>query len=326
MSIAAIPSNNSFYHNVRTNLTPSKIALGAVVSWGAYQAYQNQELIYNSLNMWGVAGVGLTFFIVTSVKKYCKNPVVNPNRSVFNNMGEARKSGLKIAIFLGRQNDQSTPVEKGYTWFSLDQEVNPEADTTHHIQIDFNDPEKMQEIPLADKIVVDVSVIKFFKVSPWDCLAQRLVKNADSELIVESWKHMGSIVDKPHVQIDPQNATLIKTIGSELRYLQAIDDTFETCAKGERGQEVNTKFSSKVQEESRDGAFELDKQEIRQIKLEILEELDALPEREGLQALLEGIHQYLFTLFNNVERVKGPYPYLDHSHQVEYWVARHPKG
>ncbi len=145
----------------------------------------------------------------------------------------ARSQGTQTALFLGRTNDQSMPVEEGWAWFSLDEHMEPE-NRGHHLQINFNEPEIMQKIHnLFDKVVVDCSVIKFFHDSPWDALQPLLFKDKSSELIVET--HRGNSISQ-NLLIDGRKAWLQVPFGLsesersnyDCQFLDAIGEYLET--------------------------------------------------------------------------------------------------
>ena len=81
------------------------------------------------------------------------------------------------------------PKDDGYVWFTVDclfsssQELN-NVRLNRHLLVDLNEPTQLNKIKnLADKVVVDVSVLKFFN-KPWDQMGE-LLFDKNSVLITE---------------------------------------------------------------------------------------------------------------------------------------------
>jgi hypothetical protein len=251
--------------------------------------------------------------------------------TVIDRVRKSREEGLHTALFVGRTNDQPMPDEKGCAWFSLD--LNRETgNSSHHLQIDFNDSKVMQKIHhLFDKVVVDWSVIKFFEGSPWDNLHPLLFKHESSQLIVES--DIGIYMSGEDLKFDGRAATMTIPWSDDIKFCHEENEAFNTW-KETIGQEKADNESclflqnlpkSEIEEQRRLNHGKNDGLEL-EFKRYILK-------REGLEPkpvdhrpeLLRAICDYLLTLFHHVELKNTSYPYQSEGRPVDYWVARHPK-
>ncbi len=109
--------------------------------------------------------------------------------TVLEQIKQAKAAGLKVGLFVARREDQTIPQEKGWLWLSLDEQMNqPFNPLRPHLKIDFNNRDQMQTInQLFNKVVVDLSVIKFFNrdKNPWEELRKLLIRHRSSKLITE---------------------------------------------------------------------------------------------------------------------------------------------
>jgi hypothetical protein len=100
---------------------------------------------------------------------------------------EAQKKGLKLALFVGREAEQSIPDETGWVWCSLNSAKlqRPLGKDRLHLPIDFNTTDIQKIHGLFNKVVVDYSTLKFFDGAPWLALKKTLAQKPESELVTE---------------------------------------------------------------------------------------------------------------------------------------------
>lgn len=100
----------------------------------------------------------------------------------------------KLCLMVGITQNESLPSDKGEAkenevWVSLDiQPVINKLDPKRiHLQMDMNDQEALEKISgCFDKVVLDISVLKYFKDLPWLRLQCLLTPRDDSTLITEA--------------------------------------------------------------------------------------------------------------------------------------------
>lgn len=104
---------------------------------------------------------------------------------------ESAKNGKKLGLFIGRQAHEALPTineDKDVNWVSMDRDLGaiPQAERIH-LKLDFNDPLTMSKIAhLFDKVVLDLSCLKFFKEDPWRHMGRLLKKDPEATLITEA--------------------------------------------------------------------------------------------------------------------------------------------
>ena len=163
---------------------------------------------------------------------------------VIDRVKAAKATGLKVALFIGRNTDETMPREDGWTWFSLDRACNENFCDEHHLQMNVNDEDRIRKISqLFNKVVVDNSVLKFI-LTPWKALHSLLVPDRESMLITEAWSGGASIELFKKLKLDPAEATmsfshldtaathlprLIKAINGHLQQYFHQVDAFEGC-------------------------------------------------------------------------------------------------
>lgn len=114
---------------------------------------------------------------------------------------EVAKTGRKLGLFIGRTAKESLPSEdedKNITWISLDKDMGsvPIAGRIH-LTMNFNDEVSMKKISnLFDKVVLDLSVLKFFDEDPWRHLGRLLKKDHNATLITEATGYTGLLIGR----------------------------------------------------------------------------------------------------------------------------------
>jgi hypothetical protein len=98
----------------------------------------------------------------------------------------ARDEGKEVALFLGRQPQQSVP-DDGMVWVTFDTARPTDTPPTHpYLCMDFNAGSLASLFGCFDKVVVDCSVLKFFGGHEIYSRLKKLLQNVDTaELIVE---------------------------------------------------------------------------------------------------------------------------------------------
>jgi len=227
---------------------------------------------------------------------------------------KANEAGKKIGLVIGRCKNQPVPQEEGWLWVAGNIEGDPEIlEGRIDLKMDFNQDETYSKLQgLFDKVVIDVSTIKFIR-AQWERGKHLLKPLETSQLITEALSGcMGISPGVSGVDVDCRNAG----ISYSMDYLQK-----ET----EEGKQLFADWKSRVSDkeleaekkaclEKHQGWIENEQDEKfeNQFRYEILNKY--FPDRylAGREAGLEGMERcrhYLKSLFNLVELYHGcPFP------------------
>lgn len=244
---------------------------------------------------------------------------------------QAKDEGVKVGIFLGRDNTQVLPQEEGWKWFSLDINLK-EGETGHHLKMDFNAPAEMQKIKgLFNKAIIDYSTLKCFN-KPWPTLVKLLQDDPDSSAICEARTNfMGSTNLEPVFL--PMKATMI--LPRNNNYIQERNH-FEGWKKKVGEAEVAQRYQKFCQknESSIANIAHWSKEQINQelelrFMREILKEENLeVPERSYLPDLYAEIKKCVESnYFLEAKLESGLFPYRigEEAIHMDYWVMRSPK-
>lgn len=104
---------------------------------------------------------------------------------------EVSNQGKKLGLFIGRTAKEALPSEEeeqDMIWASLDVEMGSiPLEGRIHLKMDCNDESSMKKIShLFDKVVLDLSVLKFLHEDPWRRLGKLLKKEKEATLITEA--------------------------------------------------------------------------------------------------------------------------------------------
>jgi|GEM_PF-4738045 len=245
---------------------------------------------------------------------------------------QARRQGLKTAIYVGRGDTQSIPKEEGWYWVSLDHGMENALDENRpHLKMDFN--AQMGCIAnLFDKVVVDQWVLKFFHAA-WDTLHHLMVIAPESELVVEADPCMHGLTPESMPDFQPGKPSYQTPVMDKVQFQQAEKVAFATWQ-----QKVGIAQSDALYDEFKGAKSpaEIDRK-LRmangsedRLKMEfmhmILKKENIEPKKKSyLPEFYEKCEEYLVKLFGEVTLHLGEkYPYQNNL-TLDFWVLRNPK-
>lgn len=238
----------------------------------------------------------------------------------------AKAEGLKVAIFMGRDNSQTIPNEKGWEWFSLDENL-MEGKNDHHLKMNFN-ANLIKIQGLFNKVVSDFSTTKFYD-NPWPTLHSLLEKNEDSELILESTSKVFGNEDRKieTVELYPQNIFYKEPALTGFNHQMNEEKIFQEWKNRVNSTVVGQEFEQFLGTHN-DIDMSTSKTDID------LKFMRYILKKEGIAPIyptydyaihksIEGLLKDLF--FNKVELFFGLFPYRTEAVETTYWRLRNPK-
>lgn len=258
---------------------------------------------------------------------------------VLNELKKAKEKGLKLALYVGRGHDQSIPIETDYVWCSLDNAPVDEIEEGRlHLCMDFNNNAQMVKIRhLFDKVLTDLSVIKFMNY-PWETLQKLLNPQPDSELISESWSGISSMTPLDQAIYFTKKGTM-SIPQKELEDFQKQEKIafvgWKTKVGENEAESQYANFLANMSDKTKQDILHVNNGKEEGLKLAfmhfILKSNNLEPKRiNHVDQLHEITQQFLLTLFDEVQLLKGPYPYQEENQDekvspIQYWTAKSPK-
>lgn len=244
----------------------------------------------------------------------------------------AKAEGLKVGIFMGRDNSQVLPHEKGWEWFSLDETLH-EGKKDLHLQMNFN--ENLYKIEgLFNKVISDNGTIDYYK-DPWPTLHSLLEKKEDSELITESSGRLTGKTedyDQETAEFYPQNLNLNVPVRNLIRHLKDEKAAFQKWQNQVGEAVVKQEFEEffKLNEDSAaNSGISRDVNDPRFMQYILKKEgIEPPPPPTYKYALHKSIEELLEKFFfNKIELCFGKFPYRTDKEAIEttYWKLRYPK-
>lgn len=272
-----------------------------------------------------------------AIEIYKPTPSTKPYslNSVINKIINARIEGLKVGVFVGKQDEEPIPKEKGWLWVSLDCAMQKALDLDRpHLKIDVNTPAIDLLYQLCNKVVVDISVIKFFD-TIWEPLHSMLSPEADSELMVEALSGINSFTQENEPIYDIENATYkIPSMAKRIYYREA-QNAFEDWKVSVGQPEATKQYELFLKTLPADKVKQLkdlysgtDEGLRSSFMSDVLKKYNIEPKKISYEdELFARTKVHLETLFNSVVLKKGRYPYESHwnSDDFKYWICRSPK-
>ncbi len=243
--------------------------------------------------------------------EYVKNKIIENYgynvENVIKTIKDLRANGFKIGIFVGRTSDQILPKDNNDTkWFTLDINFNYQAgdsvDKTinknvlllnRHLCVDLKTQAHLVA-NLADKVVVDPCVLKFFNNEhPWEVMG-KLLFDENSTLITEQTAIGAIFYDRQFVNKNEvyniQDKSIKKNVLDRICNYKQGNFDIVPVVKDLSQQDKNT--------------F------IKDVK----------------SALIEKIEKYLRDIFTSVENKKEPFPHTSNHECSKYFILTGYRG
>ena len=312
------------------------IALPLTVAMFLIRAAYRKNYQFNVLSVKKQEQAPQNNLIETKVNEVQSGPAPitkSNNDAVIARIIKAKEEGLKVAIFMGRDNSQVMPKEEGWEWFSLDV-MTEEGDTDHHLQMNFNQPADITRIQgLFNKVISDFSTIKFYN-NPWPTLHSLLESNEDSELITEGHSGCVGILNIDQPAFYPRKLTLNKPMKDSTKHDQEEKKAFNQWKERVGEAIVSDNFKEfcqgpiykNITSNEPDNQQLIDAEFIRYIlNKNQIEPVPPPTYDNELYEKIEGLLKLLF--FNEVEKCSGSYPYRNDVQENErvFWRMRSPK-
>ncbi len=253
---------------------------------------------------------------------------IDLNTPVIQDLQSALREGQKTALFIGRDDRQSLPVEEGWRWFSLNETVNVDPPLATHIVMDFNDENAIARIyHLFNKVVFDWSTVKFCS-KPMALVHNLLINDESSEAVLEQFAR--TLFLKTDPQYFAENLYYNVDSIEDYSLLKQNESRFDEWKLQVGEQEVQKR--KEALKAVWDGSCFAQEDLEHEFNIEFMyhiletENLEATP-FDHASVLLNNAELILRDkYFNSVTSFTGLYPHRDDGKLGRVWILKAPKS